>query len=87
MISTEATPDHSSLSIIRQRLGLVPRLRAGLHPWFLSALSEHGLLRGKNLGIDSSVLEANASLRGVSQPEHRGSLLGLCQTVGWREWN
>jgi transposase len=31
----------------------------------LSALQEHGLLRGKNLGIDSSVMEANASLRGL----------------------
>jgi transposase len=28
-------------------------------------LRAHGLLRGKNLGIDSSVIEANASLRGL----------------------
>jgi len=28
-------------------------------------LREHGLLRGKNLGIDSSVIEANASLRAL----------------------
>src|SRR5262245_60561380 len=31
----------------------------------LRALQEHGLLRGKNLGIDSSVMEANASLRAL----------------------
>jgi Transposase DDE domain len=31
----------------------------------LSALQEHGLLRGRNVGIDSSVMEANASLRGL----------------------
>ncbi len=31
----------------------------------LQALREHGLLRGKNLGIDSSVIEANASLRAL----------------------
>jgi len=31
----------------------------------LSALQAHGLLRGKHLGIDSSVMEANASLRGL----------------------
>jgi hypothetical protein len=31
----------------------------------LEALREHGLLRGKNLGIDASVIEANASLRAL----------------------
>ncbi len=31
----------------------------------LAALQQHGLLRGKNLGIDSSIMEANASLRGL----------------------
>jgi hypothetical protein len=31
----------------------------------LQALREHGLLRGKNLGIDASVIEANASLRAL----------------------
>ncbi len=29
----------------------------------LSALKAHGLFRGRHLGIDSSVIEANASLR------------------------
>jgi transposase len=60
---TEATPDHSSLSIIRQRLG--GPVYEQVFTLVLSALSEHGLLRGKNLGIDSSVLEATASLRGL----------------------
>jgi transposase len=60
---TEATPDHSSLSVIRQRLG--GPVYEQVFTLVLSALSEHGLLRGKNLGIDSSVLEANASLRGL----------------------
>ena len=60
---TEATPDHSSLSIIRQRLE--GPVYEQVFTLVLSALSEHGLLRGKNLGIDSSVLEANASLRGL----------------------
>ena len=60
---TEATPDHSSLSVIRQRLS--GPVYEQVFTLVLSALSEHGLLRGKNLGIDSSVLEANASLRGL----------------------
>jgi transposase len=60
---TEATPDHSSLSIIRQRLD--GPIYEQVFALVLSALQEHGLLRGKNLGIDSSVMEANASLRGL----------------------
>src|SRR6266446_7027925 len=58
---TEETPDHSSLSVIRERLSLEP-LQA-IHRVLLKALREHGLLRGRQLGIDSSVMEANASLR------------------------
>jgi len=60
---TEATPDHSSLSIIRQRLE--GPIYEQVFTLVLSALQEHGLLRGKHLGIDSSVMEANASLRGL----------------------
>ena len=65
---TEATPDHSSLSIIRQRLS-TEQLGA-IHGVLLRALHEHGLLRGRKLGIDSSVIEANASLRAL---EHRNT--------------
>jgi transposase-like protein DUF772 len=60
---TEATPDHSSLSIIRQRLD--GPIYEQVFILVLSALQEHGLLRGRNVGIDSSVMEANASLRGL----------------------
>ena len=59
----EHTPDHSSLSIIRQRLGL--EVYQKVFTLCLQALQEHGLLRGKHLGIDSSVMEANASLRAL----------------------
>jgi transposase len=61
----ETTPDHSSMSVIRQRLG-----RACFEQVFalvLVALREHGLLKGRHLGIDSSVIEANASLRSLSE--------------------
>ncbi len=63
---TEETPDHSSLSVIRERLSL-DQLQA-IHRVLLKALRQHGLLRGRQLGIDSSVMEANASLRAL---EHR----------------
>lgn len=65
---TEETPDHSSLSVIRERLS-IDQLEA-IHRVLLKALREHGLLRGRKLGIDSSVMEANASLRAL---EHRNT--------------
>lgn len=58
---TEDTPDHSSLSVIRARLG-VAVYQAALE-LVLTGLYEHGLLKGRHLGIDSSIIEANASLR------------------------
>jgi transposase len=64
----EGTPDHSSLSVIRQRLSL--EQLEGVHLILLQALREHGLLKGQRLGIDSSVIEANASLRAL---EHRNT--------------
>ena len=60
---TEETPDHSSLSVIRQRLE--GPIFDQVFTIVLGALQQHGLLKGKNLGIDSSVIEANASLRGL----------------------
>jgi transposase len=65
---TEGTPDHSSLSVIRQRLSL-PQIEA-MHRVLLEALQQHGLLKGRKTGIDSSIMEANASLRGL---EHRNT--------------
>lgn len=60
---TEKTPEHSSFTVIRQRLGL--EIYERIFTLTLQALREHGLLRGKQLGIDSSVIEANASLRAL----------------------
>ena len=60
---TEATPDHSSLSVIRQRLG--EPINDQVFLGILSALDKHGLLKGKNAGIDTSVIEANASLKSL----------------------
>jgi transposase len=64
----EATPEHSSFTVIRDRLSL-EQLEA-IHRVLLGALRGHGLLRGRQLGIDSSVIEANASLRAL---EHRNT--------------
>lgn len=59
----ERTPEHSSFTVIRQRLGL--DVYQQIFTLTLQALREQGLLRGRNLGIDSSVIEANASLRAL----------------------
>ncbi len=60
---SEETPDHSSLSLIRQRLS--GPVYEEVFKIVLGALQQHGLLKGKHLGIDSSVMEANASLRAL----------------------
>ena len=65
---TEATPEQSSFTVIRQRLPL--STIEAVHGVVLRALREHGLLRGRKLGIDSSVIEATASLRAL---EHRNT--------------
>ena len=60
---TQSTPDHSTLSVIRDRLG-----EEAYHQVFLlvlSALQEHGLLKGRHVGIDTSVIEANAALKSL----------------------
>jgi transposase len=61
----EATPEHSSLTVIRQRLG--GECYERVFALVLEALQRRGLLKGKHLGIDSSVIEANASLRNLSE--------------------
>jgi len=63
---TERTPHHSSLTVIRQRLG--SEVYNAVFALVLRALRAHKLLKGKHLAIDTSVLEANASLRSL---EHR----------------
>ena len=60
---TENTPDHSSLSVIRNRLGEDTYDRVFM--LILRALQEHGLVKGRQAGIDASVIEANAALRSL----------------------
>jgi transposase len=59
----EETPHHSSFTVLRQRL--TKEVYQAVFDIILEGLRRHGLLRGKNLGIDSSVMEANASLRAL----------------------
>lgn len=60
---TEATPDHTTLSKIRQRLDV--EAHREVFGWVLSLLAEHGVVKGSTLGVDSSTLEANAAMRSI----------------------
>jgi len=59
----EATPDHSSLTKIRQRLPLDVHEQVFL--FVLRLAQEKKLLRGKTVGVDATTLEANAAMRGI----------------------
>ena len=60
---SDETPHHSSLSVIRQRLDeSVYKEMFGL---VLEALRAHKLLKGRHIGIDASVIEANASMKSL----------------------
>jgi transposase len=59
----ESAPDQTTISRTRRLIDLeTHRL---VFAWILSVLAEHGLLRGKTLGIDATTLEANAALRSI----------------------
>lgn len=63
---TETTPHHSSFTRIRQRLD--DSVYDDVFGLILAALKEQNLLKGKNIAIDASTIEANASLKSL---EHR----------------
>ena len=63
----EATPDHSSLTRIRQRLPLEAHLEA--FQFVLRMMAEGGLLSGKTLGVDATTLEANAAMKSIVRKE------------------
>lgn len=59
----QETPDHSSLSRIRQRMDF--QTHQEVFTWVLKMLAARGLLKGKTLGIDATTLEANAAMRSI----------------------
>ena len=56
----EATPDHSTLSDTRYRLPY--SVYSQIFSIILKALKDNGLVKGENLALDTSIIEANASL-------------------------
>jgi transposase len=60
---TEESPDHSSLSIIRERLPL--EVHNAIFVWMLKLAREKKLLDGKTVAVDSTTLEANAAMKSI----------------------
>jgi transposase len=60
---TEETPDHSSLTRVRDRLPL--EVHAEVFRFVLKAAAEHGLLKGKTVAVDATTLEANAAMKSI----------------------
>ena len=81
---TEATPDHSSLSVIRRRLDL--ETHGEVFKWVLKVLAEEGLIKGKTIGVDATTLEANAAMRSIVRRDtgegYNEFLIKLAKTSG-----
>ena len=60
---TEDSPDHSTLSVVRDRLPL--EVHQAVFTWVLQLLDEKKLVKGKTVGVDSTTLEANAAMKSI----------------------
>jgi transposase len=60
---TEDTPDHSSLTRVRDRLPL--EVHTAVFQLVLQLVAEKGLLKGKTVAVDSTTLEANAAMKSI----------------------
>ncbi|MBB3208267.1 transposase [Rhodopirellula rubra] len=64
----ESTPDHSTLSLTRERLPM--EIHQFAFELILQATRDNGLLRGKTIGVDATDLEANASLKSIVRKDN-----------------
>jgi len=63
MGAAQKTPDHSSLTVIRQRLPL--EVFYEVFTFVLELAEKQGFFRGKLAGIDATLLEANAAMKSI----------------------
>lgn len=81
---TESTPDHSSLSKIRERIDL--ETNEAVFTWVLKVLASQGQLSGETIGVDATTLEANAAMRSIvrkdSGESYREFLTQLAKASG-----
>lgn len=74
-VAGQSTPDHSTLSLTRERLPM--ELHQFAFELILEAAADNGLLKGKTLGVDATDLEANASLKSIVRKDNGDN---------WREY-
>lgn len=60
---TQATPDHSSLTRIRDRLPI--EVHEAVFQFVIGLAQKKGLLKGKTVGVDSTTLEADAAMKSI----------------------
>jgi hypothetical protein len=60
---SEETPDHSSLTRVRDRLPL--EVHTAIFQLVLQLVADKGLLKGKTVAVDSTTLEANAAMKSI----------------------
>ena len=81
---TKDTPDHSTLSKIRNRIDL--ETHREVFTWALTTIARKGLLKGKTLCVDATTLEANAAMRSIVRRDSGESydefLAGLAKESG-----
>jgi transposase len=87
LLPSERVPDHSTLSKTRKRLG--SEVFEGLFQFVLRVVERKGLLRGRVLGIDSTFLRADASMKSIVRrdtgEEYAEYLKRLAQAEGIEE--
>jgi len=83
----ERTPDHSTLTRIRQRLA--PEVYEEVFRLVLAVVKKSGLLRGEVLGVDSTYLRADASMKNIVRRDndetYQEYLKRLAQEAGIEE--
>lgn len=81
---TETTPDHSSLTNIRKRLPL--EVHEEVFAFVLGIAQLKKLLKGQSIGVDATLLEANAALKSIVRKDtgedYRQYLRRLAQEAG-----
>jgi transposase len=81
---TEATPDHSSLTRLRQRLP--EAVHEAVFVWVLGLARAKRLLVGAAVGVDATTLEANAALKAIVRrdtgEDYKEYLRRLAQEAG-----
>ena len=60
---SERTPDHSTLSGLRRKLG--DQLHRDVFDWVLRVAQKEGVLKGRRVAVDSTTLQANASMKNI----------------------